>query len=141
MGVLHSAAFIFMSYFKIYPRKIVIEPGNGPTRTGELFYHLEQYGHLHPDKQCAVVLTNEDDDTSSWKLSVLNPDIHIQKFTDFVTGLQFYLFQVLKYKPPELTASGSAAPASYFFQPVYFDMLDGRFKAVSETPDTASGPG
>jgi hypothetical protein len=124
-----------MSYFKIYPRKIVAEPGDDTTRKAELFYNLEQYGHLHPDRSCALELFRDEQATPPWTLKVLNPDIQVKKFTDFITALQFYLFQVLKYKPPELTPGGSVASQAYFFEPVYFDMLDGRFKTASAPQD------
>ena len=126
-----------MSYFKIYPRKIVAEPGDDTTRKAELFYNLEQYGHLHPDRSCALELFRDEQATPPWTLKVLNPDIQVKKFTDFITTLQFYLFQVLKYKPPELTPGGSVVLQAYFFEPVYFDMLDGRFKTASATEDTS----
>ena len=122
-----------MSYFKIYPQKIMVQPGGTLCHHARLFYNFEQYGYLYRDRNCAVDLSTDAQTNSHWKMTVTQTDIKVKKFQEFITALNFYLFQVLKFRPRGPSLDAPQEEEEYYFEPVYFDILDGRIKKITET--------
>jgi hypothetical protein len=122
-----------MSYFKIYPQKITMQPGSLHCHPARLFYNFEQYGYLYRDKNCAVAICADVKTNSHWKMTVTETDTQVKKFHDFITALNFYLFQVLKFHPLGASNHSPQEDPAYYFEPVYFDILDGRIKKITGT--------
>lgn len=119
-----------MSYFKIYPQKILVESAVSDKHRARLFYNFEQYGYLYRDKNCALELRCDAVLPSQSKMIVLASDVQVKRFSEFISALNFYLFQILKYKPSGPRPETPLQPEEFFFQPVYFDILDGRIKKI-----------
>jgi hypothetical protein len=121
-----------MSYFKIYPRKIMVDAADSGVYPARLFFNLEQYGNVHPNKMCPIEIRFDAMAGSHWYMVVTQTDIQLQEFDRFMAALNFYLFSVLHYVPSGPSPETSEFPEEYFFQPVYFDALDPHIQPVPE---------
>jgi hypothetical protein len=65
-------------------------------------------------------------------MTVTQTDIQVKKFQDFITAMNFYLFQVLKFHPRGASREAPEAEEEYYFPPVYFDILDGKIKKITD---------
>ena len=122
-----------MSYFKIYPQKILLQASDTFCHQATLFYNFEQYGYLYRDKNCSVSIHADANTKSNWAMTVTQTDIKLKKFQEFLTALNFYLFQVLKFRPRITSPEEPDIEEEFYFEPVYFDILDGRIKKVKES--------
>jgi hypothetical protein len=120
-----------MSYFKIYPRKMMVEPAVEDAYPARLFFHLEQYGRLHRNQVCPVELRWDPAVSDHWRMVVTQSDIPLREFDRFIASLNAYLFTVLKYVPSGPRPETPLFPEEYFFQPVYFDAIDGDMQSFS----------
>ncbi len=117
-----------MSYFKIYPRKLLVDTANANIHAARLFFNLEQYGHVHPNKMCPVEIRFDPMATGRWSMVVTHTDIQLQEFDRFMAALNFYLFSVLNYAPSGPRPETPQYPEEYFFQSVYFDAFNGNIQ-------------
>lgn len=119
-----------MSYFKIYPRKMLVDAATSGTHAARLFFNLEQYGHVYYNKVCPVEIRFDPMANGRWYMVVTPTDIQLQEFDRFVAALNFYLFSVLKYVPTGPGPQTPLYPEEYFFQSVYFDAFHGNIQPV-----------
>lgn len=124
-----------MSYFKIYPKKLMVDAPVDEVFEARLFFNLEQYGHLHHNKMCPVELRYDALGSGRWYLVVTHSDIQLQEFDKFLAALNFYLFSILKYIPTGPLPETPEFPEEYFFQPIFFDALDGDIKPVTDSAE------
>ena len=120
-----------MSYFKIYPRKMMVDAAVENTHSARLFFHLEQYGRVFHNQECPVEIRPDPVANDRWQMVVMQSDIPLQEFDRFMTSLNAYLFRVLKYVPSGPRPETPLFPEEYFFQPVYFDAIDGNIQTMS----------
>jgi len=123
-----------MSYFKIYPRKMMVDAAVGHTHSARLFFHLEQYGRVYHNQVCPVEIRPDPVANDRWQMVILQSDIPLQEFDRFMTSLNAYLFRVLNYAPSGPRPETPLLPEEYFFQPVFFDAIDGNIQTLS-APD------
>ncbi len=122
-----------MSYFKIYPQKIMLQPSGTHSHPARLFYNFEQYGYLYRDKNCAVDICADLKTPSLWRMTVTETDIQVKRFQEFIAAMDYYLFQILKFHPRTPSHDSPESEEAYYFQPVYFDLLDGKIKKITES--------
>jgi hypothetical protein len=138
MEVIASLASILsdstMSYFKIYPRKLLVDAASCDCHGARLFFNLEQYGHLHHNKMCPVHIRFDPIASGRWYMVVTQTDIQLKEFDRFMAALNFYLFSVLKYSPSGPRPETPQYPEEYFFQPVFFDAFKGNIQPVPVPP-------
>ncbi len=125
-----------MSYFKIFPRKMLVDAAVGNTHPARLFFHLEQYGHVYRNQVCPIELRQDPTEEDHWRMVVTQSDIALREFDRFMASLNVYLFAILKYVPSGPRPETPHYPEEYFFEPVFFDAIDGNIQSVS-----ATGPG
>jgi len=123
-----------MSYFKIYPRKMMVDAAVEHAHSARLFFHLEQYGRVYHNQVCPVEIRPDPVANDRWQMVVLQSDIPLQEFDRFMTSLNAYLFRVLNYVPSGPRPETPLLPEEYFFQPVFFDAIDGNIQTLS-APD------
>ena len=121
-----------MSYFKIYPRKIMVDAADSGVHPARLFFNLEQYGNVYPNRMCPIEIRFDSMASGHWYMVVTQTDIQLQEFDRFMAALNFYLFSVLHYAPSGPCPETPEFPEEYFFQPVYFDALDAHIQPVPE---------
>ena len=119
-----------MSYFKIYPRKMLVDASTSTRYPARLFFHLEQYGHLHYNKMCPVDICFDPLAGGRWYMTVTQTDIQLQEFDRFMAALNFYVFSVLQYAPTGPRPETPMYPEEFYFQPVYFDAFNGDIQPV-----------
>jgi len=119
-----------MSYFKIYPRKLLVDAAVSGAYAARLFFNLEQYGQVHHNKVCPVEIRFDPMSTGRWSMAVTHTDIQLKEFDRFMAALNFYLFSVLNYAPSGPSAETPLYPEEYFFQAVFFDAFNGRIQST-----------
>jgi hypothetical protein len=120
-----------MSYFKLYPYKMMVDAAVETTHAARLFFHLEQYGRVYPHQVCAIELRWSRVVGENWRIVVTQSDIPLQEFDRFIQSLNGYLFGMVHYVPSGPRAETPGIPEEYFFQPVYFDAIDGNIQPCS----------
>jgi len=113
---------------------MMVDAAVGHTHSARLFFHLEQYGRVYHNQVCPVEIRPDPVANDRWQMVVLQSDIPLQEFDLFMTSLNAYLFRVLNYAPSGPRPETPLLPEEYFFQPVFFDAIDGNIQTLS-APD------
>ena len=111
----------------------MLQPSGTHCHPARLFYYFEQYGYLYRDKNCAVDICADLKTPSLWRMTVTETDIQVKRFQEFIAAMDYYLFQILKFHPRMPSHDSPESEEAYYFQPVYFDLLDGKIKKITES--------
>jgi hypothetical protein len=128
-----------MSYFKIYPKKLLVDALDSDKHVARMFFNLEQYGHLHYNKMCPVELRYDAELGGRWTMVVMETDIQLKEFDRFIAAMNFYLFSILKYQPTGPLPETPLYPEEFHFRPVYFDAFEGKITKMPDTEKSAKG--
>lgn len=126
-----------MSYFKIYPKKLLVDVLEEDKHGARLFFNMEQYGSLHYNKICLVELRFDVTMGGCWSMVVMETDIQLKEFDKFIAAMNFYLFSILKYRPTGPSPETPLYPEEFYFQPVFFDTLEGKITKMPERDKTS----
>jgi len=63
---------------------------------GKVFYDIELYGHLHPQKYFEIILLADPNDPHQWCIQPTKDHPEIKNFETFIKSFNYYLFQTLK---------------------------------------------
>jgi hypothetical protein len=121
-----------MSYFQIFPKKLMVDAIEGGKYAARLFFNMEQYGNLHYNKICPVELRFDTEIGGRWTMVVIETDIQLKEFDKFIAAMNFYLFSILKYQPRGPLPETPLYPEEFYFQPVFFDTLEGKITKMPE---------
>jgi hypothetical protein len=127
-----------MQYLNVYPNRIWATLNAVGNFEGQFTFDLDQYGLMMKDMVCDVVVSEDPVMVGQWKIS-LKPllAIDMPHFDKFVSTLNHYVFEVLRYMPNR-SAVGNDLPAiKIFFDGIYFDM-SGLEPVVQKIPAAAS---
>ena len=115
-----------MSYFQIFPKKLMVDTIEEGKHAARLFFNMEQYGNVHYNKMCSVELRFEAEMGGRWSMVVTETDIKLKEFDEFIAAMNFYLFSILKYHPTGPLPETPLYPEEFYFQPVFFDAFEGK---------------
>jgi hypothetical protein len=127
-----------MRFLNVYPKRIWATLNAVGDFEGQFTFDLEQYGLMIKDMVCEVIVSEDPAMVGQWNIW-LKPlfEVDMPHFDKFVSTLNHYVFEVLRYMPNR-SAVGNDLPAiKIFFDGIYFDM-SGLEPVVQKIPAAAS---
>jgi hypothetical protein len=110
-------------FLNIFPKRIWATLNAVGAFEGQITFNLEQYGLVMSDCVCDLTITQDAVNIDEWKIWV-KPilSVDMPHFDQFVSALNNYVFQVLKYQPSKLAPGKDLPMVKIFFDSIYFDM-------------------
>jgi len=129
-----------MSFLNVYPKRIWATLNAAGNFEGHFNFDIEQYGWMMKDMVCDVVVSKDLLVVGQWNLYV-KPllDVDMPHFDKFVSTLNHYVFEVLRYMPNSSAAGDQLPMVKIFFDGIYFDM-SGLEPVVQKIPAGFSKP-
>jgi hypothetical protein len=127
-----------MKFLNVYPNRIWATLNAVGNFEGQFTFDLDQYGLMMKDMVCDVIVSEDPVLVGQWKIS-LKPllAIDMPHFDKFVSTLNHYVFEVLRYMPNRSAVGNNLPAIKIFFDGIYFDM-SGLEPVVQKMPAAAS---
>jgi hypothetical protein len=129
-----------MRFLNVYPKRIWATLNAAGNFEGQFTFDLEQYGLMMKDMVCDVVVSEDLEMVGQWNIW-LKPlfDVDMPHFDKFVSTLNHYVFDVLRYMPNRSAVGDQLPVVKIFFDAIYFDM-SGLEPVVHKIPADLSKP-